>query len=163
MFSLYFNKQATTQHFFVTWRLMHDDQQWGNVEQRLSAAQRVENFFGKEPYQCLGYVVFTDHIHMILSIPQSESLDLVMHRFEREMTLMLYPQGNFVIRFRPAFLSYALQASEDVDAARAHLLQNPAKHGLSETGFVLKLFELNAVSAQAGDLNHVRVPVGYEP
>lgn len=152
MFSLYFSNQPALQHYFVTWRLMHDDQQWQGVDERMRVAQRVEQFFSQDPYQCLGYVVFDDHIHMILAIPPSESLDLVMHRFERDMTLMLEPHGNFVIRFRPAFLSYRLNEAEDVDVARRYLLGNPAKHGLTDTGYILKLFDLNSVSAIAGDV-----------
>ena len=150
MLSLYFSNRSARNYFFVTWRMLHDDQTWNTVEERSKAARRIEDIFSGEPYQCAGYVLFADHVHMVVGVPENESLDLLMHRFEREMT-MLNPLTLNIIHFRPSFLSYPLQDSEDIEVAQQYLVQNPAKHGLKDSGFVLKLFALDTVSLQAGE------------
>ena len=150
MLSLYFSNRQPHQYYFVTWRILHDDQVWNSADARSKAAARLEANLRREPYQCVGYALFADHVHLVIGLPENESLDLLMHRFDREM-MLLNPLTFNIIHFSPSFLSYPLATADDIEAAQRYLMENPAKHGLKDHGYVLRVFDLDTVSIQAGD------------
>src|SRR5437879_4278014 len=112
--------------YFVTWRL-HDHQTELTPDDR-SAVVSALRHFDSDRYELIAFVVMNDHVHVLFTPGETETLEGIVHSWKSFTANRLQrEQGRRGTIWQHGYFDRVVRNDEELAARVAYIINNPLK------------------------------------